>query len=244
MHTPEAGTNRLTPCPTCGRQLVFVAGSKLPANVGNSDFDCFMVVEEQGAAVRTYLLGGTADIAIGDSPDCLIRLTDDLGDGKLGILRRAPGQPSRWQIIPIRIDQAILRSELLYRNELAHGDTVSWPRVRMRYYTHPIPEDSAAQSTTFAMPTIPTGPAVLAGTAFLLVIGSAVIRNVMPIPSRDVRMLLTLVLLFILAPSLWIAALVWGLTRLKTFYAWLIWIGILLCLALIAIAVRVSMGIL
>lgn len=114
----------------------------------------------------------------------------------------------------------------------------------MRYYTHPVPEDSAAQSTALTMPTIPTGPAVLAGTAFLLVIGSGAIRNLLPIASRDVRMLLTLVLLFILAPSLWIAALVWGLTRLKTFYAWLIWVSILIFVALVAIIARAGMGIL
>ena len=114
----------------------------------------------------------------------------------------------------------------------------------MRYYTHPVPEDSAAQSTTLAMPTIPTGPAVLAGTAFLLVISSGAIRNVLPIASRDVRMLLTLLLLFILAPALWIAALVWGLTRLKTLYAWLIWIGIVIFVALLAIVARMNMGIL
>jgi hypothetical protein len=244
MHTPEVGTNRLTPCPSCGRPLVFASASKLPANVGSSDFGCFAVVEESDGAARTYLLGGTADIAIGDSPDCLIRLINDRGDGRLGVLRPSAPQSSHWQIIPARYEGASLGSGPMRPAELAHGDVISWPRVRVRYYTHPLPQRSAALANALALPAIPVGPAVLAGIAFLFAVGAGVIRNVLPVSSRDVRILLTLAMVFILAPSLWIAALVWGLTRLRTLHACLVWVAILIFLALFALLARASMGIL
>lgn len=241
MHTPEAGTNRLTPCPMCGRQLIFAASAKLPPNVGDSDFDCYLVVEEQSSPARTYLLGGSADLAIGDSPDCTIRLIDDMNDGTLALLRRSGQKPSEWQIFPMAAAGTI-QGLALRPAKLTHGSVISFPHVCLRYFTHPIATSSLAGN--LALPTIPIGPAILAAIAFLLAIGAGAVRTLVPLSSRDGRMLLMLAVIFIVAPSFWLAALIWGLTRMRTAPAVLTWIGLLVLLALVAILVRVSIGLL
>ena len=106
------------------------------------------------------------------------------------------------------------------------------------------PAQPATLSDALTLPTIPMGPAILALAALLLAVGAGAIRNIIPLPSRDLRILLTLALVFLIAPSLWIAALVWGLTRLRTLHANLVWVGIMLLLALVAVVARATMGIL
>lgn len=243
MHTPEAGTNRLTPCPTCGRQLVFASASRLPPDVGDSDFDCFIIVEEPGHPARTYLLGGSADISIGDSPDCIIRLTEDQGDGHYAHLRRAAQNPSRWQIIPTRVADGTIQNLPLRPADLHHGNTVHWPRLRLRYHSHVTPQHQGPLQNGLSLASLPLGPSILAFSAFLVVVGANLPSTILPIASRDIRMLLKLLMIFILAPSLWIAALVWGLTRLRTTQGNLAWLALMLLLATLAIVARATMGI-
>ena len=131
---PESDVGKPVSCAACGRPMLLACGQQLQKGGGCGDFDARFEINSTLSLFKTILLGGAAEISIGNSEASSILLAGRFVARSHCRLLRLGSGPLRWKLVDGGSEYGtFVNGERITEVELKPGDSVDVGEFELRF---------------------------------------------------------------------------------------------------------------